>query len=313
MPEPLRIPELVRRTALARGAEGRAWLDGLPALIADLERRWAITVGPTMNSGTEAFVAEARAEDGREVVLKIVVAGIDAARQEQRTLRAAGGRGYARLLQSDEARNSLLLERLGPQLHALGVSEDELLTHICATLREAWMPPPDGRPFATGAQKAEELAEVITANWSAMGRPCAEATFERALTYAARRREAFDPAVSVLVHGDPHEWNTLQAPESPTGFKFIDPDGAFAERAFDLAIPVREWGDALPDGDLLQHGRRRRARLAELSGVAPGPIWDWSLVQVVSNGLLLKQIAAEEIAAVEFAMADAWAAAGDWV
>ena len=72
--------------------------------------------------------------------------------------------------------------------------------------------------------------------WAPLGRPCSERAVDIALTYAERRRRAFDPAQSVLVHGDAHQWNTLSAPGSRTGFKLIDPDGAFAERAFDLAI-----------------------------------------------------------------------------
>jgi streptomycin 6-kinase len=116
----------------------------------------------------------------------------------------------------------------------------------------------------------------------------------------------------VLCHGDAHQWNTLEAPDSPTGFKFIDPDGAFAERAFDLGVPMREWGPVVPDGDLLAMGRHRCRLLAEASGVAPQPIWEWGVIQLVSNGYLLKEIGADAIAAVEFAIAEAWAAAPEF-
>jgi streptomycin 6-kinase len=129
-----------------------------------------------------------------------------------------------------------------------------------------------------------------------------------ALAYAERRRRAFDPARSVLVHGDAHQWNTLCAPGGATGFKFIDPDGAFAERAFDLAIPMREWGGTMPDGDPIQLGRHRRRLLTRLTGVEEQPIWEWSLIQCVWNGLKLKQIGFDDAASVEFAMADAWSA-----
>ena len=46
------------------------------------------------------------------------------------------------------------------------------------------------------------------------------------------------------------------APGSTTGFKLIDPDGAHAERAFDLATPMWEWGSVIPNGDLLALGTR---------------------------------------------------------
>jgi streptomycin 6-kinase len=88
--------------------------------------------------------------------------------------------------------------------------------------------------------RAVELSRIIETHWSSLGSPCSARAIELALSYAERRRRAFDPARSVVVHGDAHEWNTLRAPSGASGFKFVEPDGVFAERAFDLAIPMRE-------------------------------------------------------------------------
>jgi streptomycin 6-kinase len=309
---PFEIPEKVRLKAASLGETGRAWLADLPERVADLERRWAIKVGKSCGSGTEAFVAEARTDEGQEVILKIVIPGIDPKRQEMRTLRAAHGKGYARLIRADEDGSALLLEKLGPQLHELGLPADRQIEIICATLQEAWMLPLEEPPFVTGAEKAVKLAHIIESNWSGLGKPCSERAIDLALSYAERRRRAFDPGQSVLVHGDAHQWNTLYAPGSTTGFKFIDPDGANAERAFDLAISMREWGPVIPDGDLSRLGRRRCALLAELSGVEQKPIWEWGMIQCVWNGLMLREIGLNGLASVEFAMADAWAAGCDW-
>jgi streptomycin 6-kinase len=134
-----------------------------------------------------------------------------------------------------------------------------------------------------------------------------------ALPYAEQRRRAFDPARSVLVHGDAHQWNALGAPGSATGFKLVDPDGAFAERAFDLAISMREWGDVMPEGDPVQLGRHRCGLLSKFTGVEYQPIWEWALLQCVSNGLSLHRIGFDKPASVQLAMADAWAASGNFV
>lgn len=301
------LPEKVRRKAVSLGEPGLAWMAGLSAYVAEIEHRWSIKVGQPFHRGTEAFVVEARTLDGQDVVLKVAAPGIDPTRQELRTLRAAQGRGYAKLLRADEGENTLLIERLGTQLHDLGLPHDRQIGLICATLKEAWMKLPDGQSFATGAERAAELARIIEVTWGALGKPCSERTVELALTYAERRRRAFDPAQSVLVHGDAHPWNTLTAPGSGTGFKLIDPDGGFAERAFDLGISMREWGSAMPTGDPVQLGRDRCRMLAEFAGVEQQPIWEWGVVQCVSNGLLLAQIGMRDAASVEFAMADAWA------
>jgi hypothetical protein len=73
------------------GDTGRAWLVDLPEQIVELESRWAIKVGQPVRRGSEAFMAEARTNDGLDVIVKIVVPGIDPARQELRILRTAKG------------------------------------------------------------------------------------------------------------------------------------------------------------------------------------------------------------------------------
>src|SRR5256714_459312 len=100
------VPEVVRNKALAAGAT--AWLDGLPGLIADLERDWGIAVGRPFPDATEALVAEV---SGPDAVLKLMIPRPgDHARNEITVLRLAGGQGCVRLLRADEARGALLLE-----------------------------------------------------------------------------------------------------------------------------------------------------------------------------------------------------------
>ncbi len=154
---------------------------------------------------------------------------------------------------------------------------------------------------------------TIHSHWDLLERLCLERTTERALSYAERRQRAFNPALSVLAHGDAHQGNTLVAPDSITGFKLADPDGAFAERAFDLAIMMREWGKVMPQADMVRLGHNRCGQLAKFSGVGHQSIWEWGLIQCVWNGLLLHRIGLNEPASVLLAVADAWSAAGDIV
>jgi len=68
----------------------------------------------------------------------------------------------------------------------------------------------------------------------------------------------------VLVHGDVHEWNALEA---DGGFKLVDPDGLLAEPEYDLGIIMRE--DPL-EGDL----HERAGRLAHSTGLDATAIWE---------------------------------------
>jgi streptomycin 6-kinase len=304
----LDIPEKVRRTALARGEDGLAWLAGLGELVAELEHEWDLSIGRTFSTGTEAFVAEAVTADGRQGVLKIPIPGLDPSRRELRTLLAANGRSYVQVLRHEMARGVMLLERLGPQLHQLGLPVDAQIALICATLQDAWTQLPDGLELMSGAEKANNLAALIKTAWSELGKPCSERAIDKALSFADVRRRAFNPENAVLAHGDAHAWNTLLVPGGgPRRFKFVDPDGLFIEHAYDLCISLREWGSELLAGDPLALGRRRCHRLARLTGVEPEPIWQWGFIERLWNGLLLQQKGLDKLARESLTVADAWA------
>ncbi len=305
----LHIPEIVRTRAGLRGDEGLAWLDGLPALTASLAQDWDLELGSILGGGTDALVMTCRTHDHQEVVLKVMMPRLTPGNDQVRALQAFGGQGYAAVYRHDAGRNAILLEKLGPQLGELGLPVARQIEVICATLRETWLANPDGAGFTTGAEKADSLADFIAELWRHFEGVCAQRTIDQAYDFADLRRRAFDPATCVLAHGDAHAANTLTTPGDGARFKFIDPDGLFIERAYDLAIPMREWGEELLAGDPVLLGRRRCEQLAGLTGVDPSAIWQWGLIERVSTGLLLHQLGQEQLAGEFLSVADAWAAA----
>ena len=303
----LEITEPVRLRALSEGPAGRAWLAGLADVVAELAAEWGLSIGRTLRGGTEAFVAAVTMADRRGAVLKVNRPGRDPAAGELRTLLAARGRGYAEVYAHDRARGAMLLERLGPRLDDLGLPVDTQIAVLCATLREAWAPPPEGERFTTGAEKARDLGRFIEAAWLETGRPCSGRTVELALHYAELRRRAFGERDAVLAHGDAHAWNALRIPgQSAERFRFVDPDGLVIERAYDLGVAMREWSEELLAGDPVALGRRRCRRLADLAGVDPEPIWQWGLIERTSTGLLGLKVGLDGARGM-LAVADAWA------
>jgi streptomycin 6-kinase len=305
----LEIPEIVRARALLRGEAGQVWIDALPAMIESLARDWDLEIGPILAGGTDALVTACHTSQGQDAVLKLVMPGLAAGNDQLRALLAFKGRGYVEVLRHDEPRNAMLLERLGPQLSELGLPISAQIEIICATLRETWTNSPEGHGFMTGAQKAESLAAFILDLWRELAGACSQRTIDIACDFAEARRAAFDPAACVLGHGDAHAANTLAVPGERGRFKFIDPDGLFIERAYDLAIPMREWGAELLDGDPAALGRRRCEQLAHLTGVEAEPIWQWGFIERVSTGLLLHQLGQGDEAREFLTVADAWAEA----
>lgn len=300
------VPDIVRRIALTRGSEGVEWLHGLDALVVDLERQWGVQVGRSLSGATEAFVAEARTADGALAVLKVAMPGRNPMSNQARTLIAAAGKGYARVYRYDEPRRALLLERLGMELFQFGLPTDAQIRTICRSLEEAWQTPIGELNLPTGADRARALGGLIEDLWLSLGKPCHERIVETAIRYAELRANAFNVEASVLVHGDAHAWNTLKTPGDNSRFKLIDPEGVVAERACDLGVSMREWRSELLAGDPLDLGRRRCALLSRLTTVPAEPIWQWGLLECVSNGLLFLQEGDGEEGAASLAIAAAW-------
>ncbi len=293
------VPPVVRAKALVAGAS--PWLEGLSDLIADLERAWSIRVGAVFGDATEALVAEAVTEDGTGAVLKLLVPGdANAAGREIAVLRRCAGQGCATLLRDDVERGALLLERLGPSLHDLGLPIGERHEILCATAQQVWRPVGD-LDLPTGREKAQWLAAFVRQTWEELGRPCTAAAVDHALACAGRRGRAFDPDRAVLVHGDVHEWNALAAGE---GFKLVDPDGLRAEPEYDLGIIMREDPLELMGGDPFE----RALWLAGRTGLDATAIWEWGVVERVSTGLLATLVGLQPVAAQMLQAADTIAA-----
>jgi streptomycin 6-kinase len=290
---------VLRSKAEAAGAAG--WIGDLPAIIAGLEQDWSITVGRPYDSSTEAFVAQATLADGTPAVLKLMIPRPgDHARREITVLRLTAGEGCARLLRDDVTRGALLLERLGRSLDQFGLPVRARHEILCAAAALLWRPAPRaGLP--TGADQGRWLAAYIEASWEELGRPCSARAVEYALACAARRVAAHDDERAVLVHGDVHQWNALEA---AGGFKLVDPDGLLAEAEYDLGIIMRE--DPV---ELLQGDPRERSRwLARRCGLDETAIWEWGAVERVSTGLLATRIGLQPVGAQMLAAADQVAA-----
>jgi len=302
------VPEPVRLRAESLGQQGVRWLAGLDETIGHLEGSWAIQVGDVLSGGSESLVAEVLRDDGSTAILKVGLPGSADLTTEAKVYRLASGRGYANLIAHDSSVNALLLERLGAPLAKTDSSVDQQIRQICATLHEAWIPLDSSNGLMTGGEKADWLATFISQQWELLDRPCDKRTIDRALLFSEQRKDAHSPARSVLVHGDAHALNTLATPENDRNgsapYRLVDPDGLFAERACDLAVPMREWNSELLLGSPVSEAKQRCQLLAELSAVDHHAIWQWGFIERVSTGLVLLQIGMREEGSEYLTVAD---------
>jgi streptomycin 6-kinase len=93
---------------------------------------------------------------------------------------------------------------------------------------------------------------------------------------------------AVIVHGDVHQWNALQAGD---GFKMVDPDGVLAEPEYDLGVVMREDPVELLAGDPCERARW----LARRCGLDATAIWEWGVVERVSTSLLCTRIGLQPV------------------
>jgi len=242
-----------------------------------LSERWELELREPFAGGTAGYVVAATDSTGRACILKVAMPlhmdEQDAFVRSVRAHQLAAGRGCAELLAYDESAPAMLLERLGPNLGELGMALPELLDAITATLRSFWRPVADDAGLPTGADQAVWLARDIAATREALGRPCERRVIDRALAYCDRRAAAFDPTRAVLVHGDAHGWNTLDAGDGT--YKFVDPEGLRSEPEHDLGVAMREYNEPLLRGDTPRLVRERAELLASRCGVDPHAVWEW--------------------------------------
>ncbi|MFT6646013.1 MAG: streptomycin 6-kinase, partial [Patiriisocius sp.] len=284
-----KLPTEVQLKAHRLGEVGASWLSSLDEMAAGLESSWSLTLGEVLVGGTEALVIEAVMTDGTLAVLKLGLPGSADISAEVKAYELVAGSGYARLLRYETHLNALLLERLGSHLGKEDRSVESQIHLICESLAPSWIKLEQPQGFMTGAEKAEWLAEFIERQWQESGKPCHKKTAYRAVDYCIERADAFSLENSFLVHGDAHSQNLLSVPNS-SEYKFVDPEGLCAERACDLAVPMREWSEELLKGNTVKLARQRCNLLSRLTEEDEHAIWQWGYMERISTALLLFSI-----------------------
>jgi streptomycin 6-kinase len=258
-------------------ADGIAWLKRLPALIAECERRWALTIMPPFAPLSYNYVAPAIRANGTPVVVKLGMPNPELL-TEIAALRLYDGRGIVQLLDADPDQGILLLERLTPGTPLVSLADDEQATSIAAqVMRQLWRPAPAEHSFPSVAKWAVGLKRLRDHFGGGAG------PFSPILVGAAERLFAEllgSMAAPVLLHGDLHHWNILAAERQP--WLALDPKGVVGEPAYEVGALLR---NPMPQLLAMPQPRRVLARrvdqLAEELGFERARILGWGMAQAV--------------------------------
>ena len=317
-------PEFVSNVQGVLLEDGRLYLDVLPDLIAEASARWGLTdVRPVPNLSYN-FVAFAKSSftakgakkklnlrdlgGSKDVVLKVGLPNRESL-SEMAALRLFNGEGACKLLEHDEEKYWMLLERLNPGVMLSTMEDDEEATHIAAeVMKKIWIPLEhvtlsEAKSLKDGAGDPSlslrmtvrsefiQLTDWFHGGFERMRKhfnggtgPLNKKLVERAESsvkdFFAENR---DP---VLMHGDFHHYNILS---SERGWLVIDPKGVIGPAGYEVGPFMMNPWDRFSDGISpvlsLIEGRplilKRIDILHEHLGFERERILEWSLAHAI--------------------------------
>jgi streptomycin 6-kinase len=257
------------------GEAGRQFLANIPALMDEASARWGLTnVQPSSNLSYN-FVAFAKRGD-EQVVLKMGVPNSDMD-SEIAALRLFNGEGACRLIDYDEEKSWMLLERLRPGVMLSALENDEEATHIAAdVMQKIWRPAPKDDVFIRLSDWFDGLKGLRSMFNDGTG-PLNEKLVHR-VEHSVKDflAENHQPA---LMHGDFHHFNILS---SERGWLVIDPKGVIGPAGYEVGpLLINPWGDLLSGKNYRQMTKRRIDILHERLGFERERIREWGLAHAI--------------------------------
>ena len=270
----------IRNIHAAFGESGRDWLANLPALIEGVSKQWGVVdVQPVPNLSYN-FVAFAR-RGGEDVILKLGVPNPELT-SEMSALKLFNGEGACRLVDCDEDKGFLLIERLQPGMMLADIKDDDERTHIAVDVmqrlwRHAPVPVPGGmsNKFIQLKDWFDGLKEVRLMFNGGTG-PIPEKIFERV---EAQLPGLFADEDIRLMHGDFHHYNILS---SERGWLVIDPKGVIGPAGYEIGpLMLNPWIKPMDRIQFKVQAERRVDILRERMGWVREKIIGWALAHSV--------------------------------
>jgi streptomycin 6-kinase len=280
-------PEFISNIQSVFLEDGRSYLEALPDSIAGASARWGLTnVEPAPNLSYN-FVAFANHGD-IQVVLKIGLPNRET-KSEMAALRLFNGEGACRLIDYDEEKHWILLERLRPGVMLSTLEDDEEATHIAAeVMQKIWRPMESiGLPLAQERGPAlqsfirlsdwfnglKKLRSMFNGETGPLNEKLVERVEHSAKDFFVENHKP------VLMHGDFHHFNILS---SERGWLVIDPKGVIGPAGYEVGpFLLNPWGDLLNGKDYRLMTKRRIDILHERLGFERERILEWGLAHAI--------------------------------
>ena len=304
-------PEFISNMQNVFEEDGLAFLQALPDLVAEASARWGLTDVQPVDNLSYNFVALAN-RSNEKVALKIGVPR-DELTSEIAALRLFNGEGACRLIDSDEEKGFLLLERLNPGVMLSTMEDDEQATHIGAEVMQKIWRPLDHVTLSDSEGSLTQSARLFLAPPARAGvghdERSLRATHTKFILLSDwfdglnRLREMFNGGTGplneelvdrveqsvkdflaenhkpVLMHGDFHHFNILS---SERGWLVIDPKGVIGPAGYEVGpFLINPWGELVNGIDQQRMTKRRIDILHECLGFERERIHAWGLAHAI--------------------------------
>ncbi len=302
-------PEFISTIQNTYREDGHAFLKALPDLIAEASARWGLVdvqPAPTLSYNFVAFAASTApptisGSAQRDVVLKMGVPNREMI-SEMAALRLFNGEGACKLLEYDEERCWMLLERLTPGVMLATLEDDEEATRIAAeVMKRIWVPLDhvtlsgakslyhDGRDPSLSLRMTDQSKFIQLTDWFLGGfermrkhfnggtGPLDERLVERVESSV---RDFFaENHCPVLMHGDFHHFNVLS---SERGWLIIDPKGVIGPAGYEVGpLMINPWSSFSDRSRFKVQIKKRIDILHEHLGFERERILEWSLAHAI--------------------------------
>ena len=279
------------------GEAGRQFLANLSASVYEASQKWNLTDVQPVPTLSYNFAAFANRGD-EQVVLKMGVPDREL-KSEMAALSLFNGEGACRLIDYDEEKYWMLLERLKPGAMLLTLEDDEEMTHIAAEVAlKIWRSMESGSSLHSqgGLPNIQQWRHgtiglhnfIRLSDWFA-GLKKLRAKFnggtgpfnEKLVTRVEHSVQDFfaENHKPVLMHGDFHHYNILS---SGRGWLVIDPKGVIGPACYEVGpFLINPWPDFLKRQNHRQITQRRIAILHEHLGFERERIREWGLAHAI--------------------------------
>ncbi len=275
------------------GDIGKQFLESLPRVTEEMSVRWGLSdVRPVSNLSFN-FVAFAKRAD-EDVVLKLGVRNPELD-SEMAALKFFNGDGACALLEHDEERGALLLERLKPGIMLSELVDDDERTHIAAdVMQKTWRPLKSGSLLpntqkhtltgtrASGLHKFIKLSDWFDAlkrirpHFNGGTGPFPKDVLERV---ESSLPELFAAADVKLMHGDFHHFNILS---SDRGWLVIDPKGVIGPVGYEVGpFMLNPWDSISDTRQFRAQAERRVSIFSERLGWEREKIIHWAMAHAI--------------------------------